>query len=127
MEAHFFVVRNAPRLLSPPSSPKNDSASFFKYFNGFQSRADAKVDDTISAWITAPSWYASSPQTATRPLNPGRVRVKLNKDSFPYKLSHYEFTIDGKVFRFEPYQILHLKYPDPNDPFVGVGFVLPLP
>ena len=54
---------------------------------------------------------------------PGRVRVKLNKSSFPYKIDHYEFTIDGKVFRFEPYQILHLKYPDPSDPFVGVGFV----
>lgn len=36
---------------------------------------------------------------AIYPLNPGRVRVKLNKSSFPYKISHYEFTLDGKVFR----------------------------
>jgi HK97 family phage portal protein len=64
---------------------------------------------------------------AIYPLNPGRVRVKLDKSSFPYKLSHYEFTIDAKVYRFEPYQILHMKYPDPNDPFVGVGFVQSIP
>ena len=61
------------------------------------------------------------------PLNPGRVRVKLNKSSFPYKLDHYEFTIDGKVFRFEPYQILHMKYPDPSDPFVGIGIPQTIP
>ena len=64
---------------------------------------------------------------AIYPLNPGRVRVKLNKSSFPFKLSHYEFTIDGKVIRFEPYQILHIKYPDPNDPFVGIGVVQTIP
>ncbi len=57
---------------------------------------------------------------AIYPLNPGRVRVKLNKATFPYKLSHYEITIDGHTYRFEPYQILHGKYPDPSDPFVGI-------
>ena len=55
------------------------------------------------------------------------MRVKLDKSSFPYKLSHYEFTHDGKVIRFEPYQILHLKYPDPNDPYVGVGVPQTIP
>src|ERR1700722_7654186 len=34
---------------------------------------------------------------AIYPLNPGRVRVKLDKTTFPYVVSHYEFTIDGKV------------------------------
>ena len=60
-------------------------------------------------------------------LNPGRVRVKLNKHVFPYKISHYEFTLDGKVMRFEPYQILHLKYPDPGDPYVGIGIPQTIP
>jgi HK97 family phage portal protein len=68
-----------------------------------------------------------TPPRAIYPLNPGRVRVKLNKSSFPYKISHYEFTIDGKVLRFEPYQILHIKYPDPNDPFVGIGVPQTIP
>jgi HK97 family phage portal protein len=64
---------------------------------------------------------------ALYPLNPGSVRVHLQKDVFPYKLDHYRFTIDNKVFRFEPYQILHIKYPDPNDAFVGIGFVQSIP
>lgn len=65
--------------------------------------------------------------TAIYPLNPGRVCVKLDKSQFPYKLSHYEFTIDGKVFKFQPYQILHGKYPDPGDPYVGVGVPQTIP
>jgi HK97 family phage portal protein len=69
----------------------------------------------------------TSPPRAIYPLNPGRVRVKLDKSSFPYKISHYEFTIDGKVYRFEPYQILHLKYPDPSDEFVGIGIPQTIP
>ena len=70
---------------------------------------------------------ALSKPRAIYPLNPGRVRVKLDKSSFPYKLSHYEFTIDAKVYTFQPYQILHLKYPDPNDPFVGIGIPQTIP
>lgn len=36
-----------------------------------------------------------TPPRAIYPLNPGSVRVKLNKASFPYALSHYEYTLDG--------------------------------
>jgi hypothetical protein len=50
-------------------------------------------------WLLDGVTDAMSPPRAIYPLNPGRVRVKLDKTSFPYKLSHYEFTIDGKVFR----------------------------
>jgi HK97 family phage portal protein len=64
---------------------------------------------------------------AIYPLNPGRVKVKLNKSVFPYKISHYEFTLDGKVYTFQPYQILHGKYPDPNDPYVGIGVPQTIP
>src|SRR3984885_10990347 len=64
---------------------------------------------------------------AIYPLNPGNVRLHLKKDAFPYKLDHYTFTIDNKQFRFEPYQILHIKYPDPNDPFVGIGIPQTIP
>ena len=64
---------------------------------------------------------------AIHPLNPGRVRVKLNKTKFPYTIDHYEFTIDGKIFKFQPYEILQLKYPDPSDPYVGLGIPQAIP
>src|ERR1700690_3758880 len=32
-----------------------------------------------------------SPPRAIYPLNPGRMRVKLDKTTLPYKLSHYEY------------------------------------
>lgn len=69
----------------------------------------------------------TAPPRALYPLNPGSVRVKVDKSSFPYKLSHFEYTIDGKMYHFEPYQILHIKYPDPNDTFVGIGVPQTIP
>jgi HK97 family phage portal protein len=78
-------------------------------------------------WLLDGVTNDTSPPRAIYPLNPGRVRVKLDKSSFPYKISHYEFTIDGKILRFEPYQILHLKYPDPGDPYVGIGIPQTIP
>lgn len=78
-------------------------------------------------WLLDGVRDAMSPPRAIYPLNPGRVRVKLDKSSFPYKVSHYEFTLDGKLYRFEPYQILHIKYPDPNDPYVGIGVPQTIP
>jgi HK97 family phage portal protein len=68
-----------------------------------------------------------TPPRAIYPLNPGSVRVHLQKDVFPYKLDHYTFTIDNKVFTFQPHQILHIKYPDPSDPFVGIGIPQTIP
>jgi Phage portal protein len=72
----------------------------------------------------------SSETSKPRPiytLNPGNVTVKINKATFPYKLSHYEYAIDGKLYRFEPYQVLHIRYPDPNDPFIGIGVPQTIP
>jgi HK97 family phage portal protein len=69
----------------------------------------------------------NTPPRAIYLLNPGRMRVKLDKSTFPYTISHYEYTFDGKVYRFDPFQILHLKYPDPGDPFVGIGVPQTIP
>jgi HK97 family phage portal protein len=69
----------------------------------------------------------TTPPRALYPLNPGSVRVKINKSTFPYKLSHYEYTIDGTMYSFKPYEVLHVKYPDPNDPFVGIGVPQTIP
>jgi HK97 family phage portal protein len=69
----------------------------------------------------------NTPPRAIYPLNPGSVGVRLNKDSFPYKIDHYEYTFDGKKYTFKPHQILHIRYPDPQDPFVGIGFPQTIP
>lgn len=56
-------------------------------------------------------------------LNPGTTKVYINKTTFPYKIDHYEFIDDNRKFIFQPYEIIHLKYPDPSDPFSGLGTV----
>jgi hypothetical protein len=39
----------------------------------------------------------------------------------PHSTSTEPLTLDTKVYTFAPHQILHIKYPDPSDPFVGIG------
>ncbi len=61
--------------------------------------------------------------TAIYPLIPSWVRVHVNHDTFPSKVSHYEYRYYGRIYRFERHQILHFKYPDPADPHEGIGTV----
>lgn len=56
-------------------------------------------------------------------LDASRVRVIVNKDQFPHRVSHYEYRTDGKQHRFETYQIVHFKYSDPSNIFEGIGTV----
>jgi phage portal protein BeeE len=69
----------------------------------------------------------NSQPKAIHPLNPGRVNIKIDQSQYPYRISSYEFTIDGKRYNFDPAQILHIKYPDPNDPYVGIGIPQTIP
>lgn len=64
-----------------------------------------------------------SKPTAMYLLDPGRVKVKINKTIFPFTLVGYEFTFDAKTWNFQPYQILHIKYPNPSNQFMGMGTV----
>ena len=41
----------------------------------------------------------------------------------PEFIKGYSYSIDGKTVTYKPAQILHLKYPDPNDPYQGIGTV----
>jgi HK97 family phage portal protein len=78
-------------------------------------------------WLLDGATSETAMPRAIYPLNPGNVTMKLNKTTFPFKLSHYEYTIEGKVITFQPYQILHIRYPDPNDPFIGIGVPQTIP
>ncbi len=61
--------------------------------------------------------------TAIYTLNPGSVKVALDKTTYPYKVTGYQFTLEGRKYIYKPYEIVHLKYPDPSDPYVGLGAV----
>ena len=56
-------------------------------------------------------------------LDPGKVKVILDKTTYPYKIKRYQFLIENRKFFYEPYEIVHIKYPDPSDPYEGVGTV----
>ncbi len=60
---------------------------------------------------------------AIYPLNPSGVRIIVDRSSFPSRISKYVYTEKGKQYEFQPYQVLHLKYPDPSDPEEGIGTV----
>ena len=57
-------------------------------------------------------------------MNPARVEVAADREQFPPRVSGYRLrTKSGKKLPYAPHQVLHLKYPNPNDPLVGVGTV----
>ncbi len=59
--------------------------------------------------------------TAIYALNP--KYIKIIKENVPVFISGYQYTVGTKTQKFEPFQILHFKYPDPNDPYEGIGTV----
>jgi len=63
----------------------------------------------------------TSKPTMLRLLDP--KNVKPVKAPFPDFISHYEYRLDQKVYTFQPYEILHIKYPDPNDDIEGIGTI----
>ena len=56
-------------------------------------------------------------------MNPANVKVAMDKTSWPYVITGYEYTIDNIKYRYKPYEVLHFKYPDPNDPYDGIGTI----
>lgn len=54
-------------------------------------------------------------------LNPRYMKVL--KDKINGHVIGYEYRVGTQSRSFKNYEILHLKYPDPNDPFEGLGTV----
>lgn len=54
-------------------------------------------------------------------LDPSRVKVKMDKSTFPFVITQYIFTIEGHEYKYDPHQVLHIRYPDPSDPYIGIG------
>lgn len=49
--------------------------------------------------------------------------IKMLKAPLPTFCTGYEYKIDGKTTTYKPYEILHFRYPNPNDPYEGMGTV----
>lgn len=66
---------------------------------------------------------ALSKPTALYQLDPNKVKVVTTTGTFPRRLLHYKYTEGTEEFTFKPYEILHIKYPNPSDEIKGVGTV----
>ena len=60
-------------------------------------------------------------------LNPGGIKIIYDKTQFPWVVVAYKFTIESREYTFKPYEIIHIKYPDPNDEYEGLGTVQAIP
>jgi HK97 family phage portal protein len=74
-------------------------------------------------------WYLEGVEKETdQPLAihvmvPSKVKVIANREEFPTRIQGYQYTLGSRIYTFQPYQVLHIKYPDPNDPIEGIGTV----
>ncbi len=74
-------------------------------------------------------WYMEGVETdADRPIAlhamiPSKVKVIVNRDEFPTRIQKYRYTLGARTYEFKPEQVIHFKYPDPSDPFEGIGTV----
>ena len=56
-------------------------------------------------------------------LNPARVKIIVDRNTFPSQIERFEYRTITRKYDFQPYQIIHFKYPDPRDPYEGIGTI----
>ncbi len=72
-------------------------------------------------------WYLSGVENeadqpdAIVPLIPSYI--KMQKAPLPDFVTGYEYTVDNKTTVYKPYEIIHFRYPNPSDPYEGLGTV----
>jgi HK97 family phage portal protein len=59
--------------------------------------------------------------TAIFLLNPAFVKPDIDKTIYPYVLKGYKYDYDNRKYYYKPYEIVHLKLPDSNNPYEGIG------
>lgn len=61
--------------------------------------------------------------TALHLFIPPKLKVLADREEFPPRIQGFRYTLGSKIYNFQPYQVLQLKYPDPSDPYEGIGTV----
>lgn len=56
-------------------------------------------------------------------LDPSKVKLKISKLTYPWKVTGYDFSIETEKYSYNPYKIIQLKYPNPGNPFIGLGTI----
>jgi HK97 family phage portal protein len=74
-----------------------------------------------SYWLLDGVKNETSKPTAIYLLNPKNTAPIPAK--LPEFIKGYKYSINGETQTFQPYEIMHFKYPDPNDPYQGIGTV----
>jgi len=59
--------------------------------------------------------------TSIYPLNPKYIEIKKGK--LPNFIDEYRYTLTGVARIFKPYEILHFREANPNDPYEGKGIL----
>lgn len=72
-------------------------------------------------WLLDGVSQAGDLPTAVWYLNP--KYMKPIKEDIPTFISGYKYAVGNKAQTFQPFQVLHFKYPDPTDPYEGMGTV----
>lgn len=74
-----------------------------------------------SYWLLDGVKNDSSQPIAIYPLNPKFIKV-LSAPA-PEFVTGYEYKVGNTTKIYKPYEVLHLRIPDPNDPYEGIGTV----
>lgn len=109
---------------------QHEIIDFLDAVNDFQTGPEFKHTLAVHLELTGNAYILlegvtdeTSKPTAMHLLDPGRVKINLDKTTYPFKIINYEFTFDSRKWIYQPYQILQIKYPDPSNPFIGIGTV----
>lgn len=92
---------------------------------GFNQRykTAAHLEATGNAyWLLLNVKDETSKPDAIFPLNPRYLKIETD-GQFPGAITKYKYRKGNKEYEFDPYQIIHFQYPDPDDDFEGIGTV----
>lgn len=98
--------------------------------NDFQTGPEIKHTIAVHIKLTGNAYLllggvrnATDRPTSIFTLDPSGVRVVYDRSDYPWTIVGYEFTVQGRKYRYKPYEIVHIKAPDPSDPYEGTGVV----